>query len=115
MPCNRDIRPAFRITFFLPNNRLTLFARVSLHMKSILLLSNGFASLVSSLLDTETHSHHAIQIVIGLSGDFEITINNSKISGSGIIIRNDIPHQIALSLQRTENFQKSDLPPFGDE
>jgi hypothetical protein len=44
---------------------------------------------------TEFHAHHAIQIVIGLGGDFRLQTRSDQVGGEVVAVAADVPHAFA--------------------
>ncbi|MDX2074985.1 MAG: helix-turn-helix transcriptional regulator [bacterium] len=51
-----------------------------------------FIVMLSNSIDVETHSHHAIQLTVGLERPVIVHHNQQLISGTGVFIASDIAH-----------------------
>ncbi len=50
--------------------------------------------IIGKIIDTKPHTHHALQLLLSIKEDFTVIINDEKIICRGIILDQDVKHQI---------------------
>jgi AraC-like DNA-binding protein len=67
----------------------------SLDRGSTLIVAEGCAAFVGGIVDTESHSHHAMQISIALDRDFRVELGGKVLQAASILIDSDFPHRVS--------------------
>jgi len=68
--------------------------RIASDQKAIILLFQGYVLCWSKFVDNSNHSHHAIQIVIGLNNEFQLFIDGIGRSYQSAIIAPNVSHRL---------------------
>jgi AraC-like DNA-binding protein len=64
------------------------------HNKSIIFLYQGYALCWSRFVENSNHSHHAIQVVMGLHNDFQLFCNGVWHTHESVIIAPNVSHRL---------------------
>lgn len=62
---------------------------------STLFITEGFAMLSGVIYDTEFHSHHAVQISVGMEKDFIVETDSEKITSRFVILNPNFKHRLS--------------------